>query len=174
MNTKYGTDELGNVWYTFAQIEPVGGTVCYNPEKETLEQPPVCPIGKRPIVENGQWKIIPIAEDCITENGVIRRKNQNERFRDGLDEMPKGMKIEVDGDKLNLVPKTLEEQLSSSEITQEQYNEIKNVPIKAELEMLDVKSVRSIREWLVKQPDCPQYLKQYDDEAKLKRDKLVR
>jgi hypothetical protein len=176
---KYGTDEYGNVWHDFAQIEPVGGTVCYNPRKETLDEPPAVADGKRLIVENGKWLQIAIGientAETKDEKTIYRPKTSLERMRDGLDEIPKGQKLETGTDgELTLVAKTLEEQLKTNEITQSQYNEIKNQPVKAELELIDVKSVRSLREWLLKQDNCPEFLKQYEEQATKKRSELLK
>jgi len=44
--------------------------------------------------------------------------------------------------------------------------------IKSKLAELDLKSIRSIREWFVKQADAPEYLVAYDVEAKAERAKL--
>lgn len=118
---KYGTDEYGNVWSDFAQIEPVGQTPCYNPTKETLVEPPEVPEGKRLMVENGDWKIIMIDSENTLDEGRIRPKTAMERMRDGIDEVPKGFKLV----ELELVAKTLEEQLSTKEITQSEYDKIK-------------------------------------------------
>ena len=123
---RYFTDELGNI-----QIEDIHNfdyftkQPLYNIETESLEKPPEVSIDKRPILENGSWEIIDITSDCTTDNGIIRKKNQNERYRDGLDEIPKGQKIETINDKPELVAKTLEEQLETNEITQAEYNQIK-------------------------------------------------
>jgi hypothetical protein len=176
MTIKYGTDEFGNVWNTFAQTEPVGGTVCYNPETETLEEPPIVTENKRLIVENGKWKQIVINSEHIKDGEKIRPKNQVERMRDGLDEIPKGMKILGDGNtgEIFLVSKTLEEQLKTNEITQGQYNSFKNITPIMELENIDAKSIRSLREWLIKQDDCPEFLKQHDKEATAKRSELLK
>lgn len=43
---------------------------------------------------------------------------------------------------------------------------------KANLVALDIKSIRSIREWLVKQPGVPENLKEYDTRAIAERAKL--
>ena len=118
---KYGTDEYGNVWSDFAQIEPVGQTPCYNPTKETLVEPPEVPEGKRLMVENGDWKIIMIDSENTLDEGRIRPKTAMERMRDGIDEVPKGFKLV----ELELVAKTLEERLSTKEITQVEYDKIK-------------------------------------------------
>lgn len=50
----------------------------------------------------------------------------------------------------------------------ERANEI----VKAELQGIDIKSIRSIREWIAKQPDAPEFIKQYESEAIEKRAKL--
>ena len=52
--------------------------------------------------------------------------------------------------------------------------------VKAKLADIDLKSIRSIREWLAKQPDCPKWiengkevsLKDIDDQAATERGKL--
>lgn len=171
---KYGTDEYGNVWHDFAQIEPVGGTVCYNPRSETLDKPITPDEGKRLIVENGKWKQIAIGIENTSEikdgKTIYRPKTQIERYATGVDVIPKGMKLS--DDKKELISKTLEEQLSSGEITQSEYNSIYNQPIKAELDSIDVKSIRSLREWLLKQTDCPEFIKQYEEQATKKRAEL--
>lgn len=171
---KYMVDEFGNVYDDFAQIEPVGKTVCYNPRTETLDTPITPEKGKRLIIEDGKWKqifILPEHTSEIIDGKIIYRpKNQVERYATGVDEIPKGMKLS--DDKKEIMPKTLDEQLSSGEITQSEYNKFFNQPVKSELELIDIKSVRSIREWLIKQPDCPEFLKTYENEAKAKRAEL--
>lgn len=118
---KYGTDEYGNVWSDFAQLEPVGQTYCYNSTKETLVEPPEVPEGKRLMVENGDWLLIPISSKHTMDEGHIRPKTQLELMRDGLEEIPKGLKLV----ELELVAKTLEERLSTNEITKTEYTKIK-------------------------------------------------
>lgn len=48
-----------------------------------------------------------------------------------------------------------------------------NIEIKANLEVIDIKSIRSIRELLLNDPNCPEYLKNYEAEAAAERAKLV-
>jgi len=167
---KYMTDEYGNVYSDFAQIEPAGGTVCFNPRTETLDNPITPDKGKRLIVENGKWKQIPISIEHVKDGDRIRSKTQVERYATGVDEIPKGMKLS--DDKKEIMPKTLDEQLSSGEITQSEYNTIYNQPVKYELNDIDIKSIRSLREWLVKQPDCPEFLETYENQATAKRSEL--
>lgn len=178
MQIKYGTDEYGNVYTMEAQIEPVGGTVCFNPSRETLDEPIAPDEGKRLIVENGKWKQIAISLEHTTETkdtGIFYRpKSQIERYATGIDVIPKGMKLstnETTGEK-ELVSKTLEEQLKSGEILQSEYNTIYNQPIKIELNDIDIKSIRSLREWLLKQSDCPEFIKTYEEQATKKRAEL--
>lgn len=174
MNLKYSTDEYGNVFSNIAQIDQVDGSICYNDRVETLEKPFTPEKGKRLIVENGKWKQIPIlpehTSEVISGITVYRPKTQVERYVTGVDEIPKGMKLS--DDKKELITKTTEERLSSGEITQAEYNEIYNQPIKSELELIDIKSVRSLREWLLIQNGCPEFLKTYDKEATAKRSEL--
>lgn len=174
MIRKYSTDEFGNVYSNIAQIEPMGQTACYNSRTETLEEPFTPDKGKRLIVENGKWKQIPILPEHTSEvmSGitVYRAKTQVERYSTGVDDIPKGMKLSED--KKELMAKTLDEQLSSSEITQVEYNEIINQPLKAELYDIDIRSIRSLREWLVKQVDCPEFLKTYENQAVTRRGEL--
>ena len=170
MKLKYSTDEYGNVYGNIAQIDQVDGSVLFNDRVETLEKPFTPEKGKRLIVENGKWKQISISIEHVKDGDRIRPKTQVERYATGVDEIPKGMKLSED--KKELLPKTLDEQLSSGEITQSEYNEIYNQPIKSNLNDIDIKSIRSLREWLVKQPDCPEFLKTYENEAKAKRAEL--
>ena len=54
----------------------------------------------------------------------------------------------------------------------EKQKERENAQIKAELSEIDIKSIRSIREYISKQADAPEYLKQYENEATEKRLKI--
>jgi hypothetical protein len=47
-----------------------------------------------------------------------------------------------------------------------------NAEVKAKLIEIDLKSIRSLREWVAKQPDAPQYLKDYEAQASEARAKL--
>lgn len=44
--------------------------------------------------------------------------------------------------------------------------------IKGRLKEIDGKSIRSIREWIAAQPTAPQWVKDYDAEASVEREKL--
>ena len=57
----------------------------------------------------------------------------------------------------------LDETLVSAETTEK---------AKAELADIDLKSIRSIREWLVTQPTAPQFIKDYEAQAKVARAKI--
>jgi len=164
----YGTDEYGNTYSRPADIAPLGESVCG--ARETFDSPPKCTDNKRLIVENQKWQIIDLDKTLIKENGLIRLKTQIEKYETGAEEIPKGYKI-VDKE---LVTKTLDEQLSDNEITKEQYTQTKNQPVISDLQNIDIKSVRALREWLNKQSDCPEFLKQYEKEASVKRSELVK
>lgn len=170
MKLKYSTDEYGNVYSNIAQVDQIDGSVLFNDRVETLEKPFTPEKGKRLIVENGKWKQISISIEHVKDGDMIRPKTQVERYATGVDEILKGMKLS--DDKKDLIPKTLDEQLSSGEITQSEYNKFFNQPVKSELELIDIKSVRSIREWLIKQPDCPEFIKTYENQATAKRSEL--
>jgi hypothetical protein len=43
---------------------------------------------------------------------------------------------------------------------------------KVKLEEIDIKSIRSIREWVAKQADAPQFIKDYESQAQVERAKL--
>jgi len=118
----YGTDEYGNKTERQSQKEPeiVGGNYAKN-ERETFEAPPKCPDNKKYTLINGIWGIADIDSRHIKENGTIRAKTQIELYETGVEEIPKGYKI-INKD---LQLKTLDEQLSSKEITKEEYNTIK-------------------------------------------------
>jgi len=58
------------------------------------------------------------------------------------------------------------------EPTEEEIAEAISDQAKADLVDIDIKSIRSIREWLVMQPDIPQYLVDYEAEAIEKRTKI--
>lgn len=49
-----------------------------------------------------------------------------------------------------------------------------NEVIKARLAELDLKSISLIREWVAKQPDAPQALKDYEAQAQAERAKLIK
>lgn len=46
--------------------------------------------------------------------------------------------------------------------------------IKAKLIEIDIKSIRSLREWIVKQPDAPAFIKTHAEEAVAEREKLIK
>ncbi len=48
-----------------------------------------------------------------------------------------------------------------------------NATAKAELIQIDIQSIRSIREWLVTQPNASEFLKQHESDAKAARAKLT-
>ena len=58
------------------------------------------------------------------------------------------------------------------EPTEEEIAEAISDQAKADLVDIDIKSIRTIREWLVAQPDIPQYLVDYEAEAIEKRTKI--
>jgi len=47
-----------------------------------------------------------------------------------------------------------------------------NEKVKAALAEIDLKTVRSMREWIAKQPDVPQFAKDYEAQAEVERGKL--
>jgi hypothetical protein len=114
----YGTDEYGNIYSREADKAPLGENVCN--ARESFDVPPKCPDGKRLIVENQKWQIIDLDKTLIKESGIIRPKTQIEKYKTGVEEIPKGYKI-VDKE---LTQKTLDEQLKDGDITREDYNNI--------------------------------------------------
>ncbi len=56
--------------------------------------------------------------------------------------------------------------------TQEELDEQFNQDINIELRTLDINSIRAIREWIAKQPDAPQELKDHESKAINKRKKI--
>ena len=69
-----------------------------------------------------------------------------------------------------------EDKIKVGIITQKEYAakqiEAENAKIKGELYELDIKSIRSIREWIATQSDAPEFLKQYEAQAIEKRGEL--
>lgn len=69
-----------------------------------------------------------------------------------------------------------EDKIKVGIMTQKEYAakqiEAENAKIKGELYELDIKSIRSIREWIVTQSDAPEFLKQYEAQAIEKRGEL--
>jgi len=49
-----------------------------------------------------------------------------------------------------------------------------NEAVKATLVEIDFKSIRSLREWVAKQADAPQFVKDYEVEAQTERAKLIK
>jgi len=49
-----------------------------------------------------------------------------------------------------------------------------NEEVKAALAEIDLKSIRSLREWVAKQPDTPQFIKDYEAQAQKERAKLAK
>ena len=136
------------------------------------------PAGKRlsladgPDIFNKNWILIDIPPENIfdSELNFIRPKNQSERIISGIDPAPAGMKVSEN----ELVPMTLEEQLSSQQITQTQYNILKNAPVMNALQQIDAQSVRSIREYLITLSSCPDILKTHEQSAQTARATLLK
>ena len=57
-------------------------------------------------------------------------------------------------------------------LSTEDAQKLKDEETKQALNGIDMKSIRAIREWIVKQPDAPLYLKDYDAQAAGERMKL--
>jgi len=69
--------------------------------------------------------------------------------------------IKRNQEELNVLPEMLE-------FKKQQNNNL----IKQELQTIDIQSIRAIREFLVTMQDCPQDLKDHEEDAKIKRSKL--
>ena len=52
--------------------------------------------------------------------------------------------------------------------------QINNNQIISELNDIDLKSIRSLREWLIGQPDAPKFIKDYENQAAEKRAKIIK
>ncbi len=59
-------------------------------------------------------------------------------------------------------------------IEKEEADAAHNEAIKASLAEIDLKSIRSIREWLAKQDGAPQYIKDYEAEASTLRAQIIK
>ena len=59
-------------------------------------------------------------------------------------------------------------------IQKEEADAAHNEAIKASLAEIDLKSIRSIREWLAKQDGAPQYIKDYEAEASTLRAQIIK
>ncbi len=62
--------------------------------------------------------------------------------------------------------------MTQGEVERQRIDRI-NASINDTLKDIDVSSIRSIREWVVKQPDAPQFLKDYEIKAAEERMKLL-
>ncbi len=51
-------------------------------------------------------------------------------------------------------------------------NEAKSATVKAALAEIDLKSIRTMREWVAKQETSPQFIKEYEAQAQTERTKL--
>lgn len=49
-----------------------------------------------------------------------------------------------------------------------------NNKIMSELNEIDLKSIRSLREWLINQPRAPEFIKNYENQAEEKRAKIIK
>jgi len=160
---KYGIDNYGNTYITEAQYMELQGEYVLNPNCESFITFPEIPEGKRVLLSDGKWAIADIDSENVfdKEIGFIRPKNQDEKILTGLDPAPAGMKIE-NGE---IVPMSLDEQLKANQITEEQYKILSNAPVKNQLQNIDIKSIRSLREWLVSQSGAPDFIKTYETDA---------
>ncbi|TAL31599.1 MAG: hypothetical protein EPN93_17540 [Spirochaetes bacterium] len=138
MITKYWTDSYGNVFSEPAQICEFEGIPLYNPRNEMLTPPPICEGGKRPdlipdpATQSLSWSIIPIDPRHIKcADGIIRDKAPLELMRDGLEQIPLGMKVVVTQitpehpHGLMLETQTLDERVASGSLTADQAHAIR-------------------------------------------------
>lgn len=75
--------------------------------------------------------------------------------------------VMLDGDMLPDI-----ESLHDPEYLADQAKEAEDAAVKARLHEIDMKSIRSLREWVAKQPDASEYLKTYEADAIAQRSKL--
>jgi len=59
-------------------------------------------------------------------------------------------------------------------IQKEEADAAHNEAIKASLSEIDLKSIRSLREWLAQQETAPQWIKDYEAQASELRDKIIK
>lgn len=75
--------------------------------------------------------------------------------------------VMLDGDMLPDI-----ESLHDPEYLADKAKEEEDAAVKARLHEIDMKSIRSLREWVAKQPDAPEFIKSYEAEAIAERSKL--
>lgn len=138
-----------------------GKEVYLVPASATFLEPPEAEEGKARVFINGKWILV---DD--NRGKIYNTSDAEETVHEALGELPDGF--------TRLAPcdyplwdgeKWVEDQ--------EKRIEAENAVIKARLHDFDLKSIRSIREWLVKQPDAPVYLKDYETQAVSERAKLT-
>jgi len=81
-------------------------------------------------------------------------------------------KIKIDDSETRPIPNFAELEAVWPEVEAQILSEQSMKEAKEKLIDLDLKSIRSIREWIVTQPNAPIYLKDYEAQAKSERERL--
>lgn len=113
---------------------------------------------------------------CLTKDGKLIE------MQSGGDDRPDLMKMRLNTLKQNALNAGYkEDEIDVKWITDEEWAVIQeaervrnydpSIEIKAKLAEIDLKSIRSLREWVAKQSDVPEYLKNYEVQAIAERTK---
>lgn len=121
---------------------------------------------------------------CTTKDGILIEMQSGGRTHPN----PDIDNIEYAENNLNILKQNAlnagykEEDIEVKWVTEEEWSVINaadhdrnydpSIEIKAKLAEIDLKSIRPIREWIAKQVDAPQYIKDYEGEAVAERVRL--
>jgi hypothetical protein len=139
-----------------------GKTVYLVPASAVMLEPPEAEEGKARAFINGEWVLI----DDNRGKKIYNTSDAAETVHEALGAIPEGFTSMVPCD----YPRWDGEKWVED---QDKKKEAENAVVKARLEDVDLKSIRSIREWIVTQPDAPAYLKDYESQAVAERAKLA-
>lgn len=152
------TDAKSDPLETLAQ----GKAVYLVPANAVITEPPALEEGKAIVFINGEWALV------ADHRGkkIYNTSDAAETVHEALGAIPDGF--------TSLVPCDYPKWDGSGWVEdQDKKTEAENAVVKARLNDFDLKSIRSIREWIVKQPDAPAYLKDYETQAVAERAKLT-
>jgi hypothetical protein len=99
---------------------------------------------------------------------IVYKKTDGKAHDLRFTDVPEPDDITLTGDRLPDI-ETLHDEAYKQSRDKEKYNQ----GIKDKLSEIDAKSIRSMREWLSKQGDAPQFLRDYETQAKEERAKLI-
>ncbi len=149
-----------------ARLDPLetkrgGKPVCLIPANATTSPPPAASKGYAAVFGEKGWSFV---EDHRGET-MYRTSDATSAIVEALGPIPEGY--------TDLPPCMLPVWTGDKWIEDPvQVKAEEEAEVKARLMEIDLKSIRSIREWVAEQPDAPEFIKNYEAEAVAERNKL--